>query len=287
MPALVMIPESSAEAVAGGDRMGRRQPGVQRPHAALGAEAEGGQDPCHVELSAVFIRRGQLTQAGDLHRAEHILQQEEAHQRDQTADHGEGQIAVRGAHGAGGLLMGHQRPGRYAHHLKADQQRIQVRRQEHAQGGPLGDQIVEIIAALMLGVGEILLAEHRAAKPEHRAHQAEDPTQPVQGKAESQTAEPGKSKADLPGKAEAQQQKNQQQLQRGRQPAGHSPHPQQPRAVPLLPLRAGKPADQTPKHRQQHQDREQRGGKSICHVFPPPFTSVLRRKRSGPIAAAA
>ena len=242
-----------------GHGMGRGQPGVEGPHTALGAEAEGGEGAGNIEPGPVFIAGGQGLQAGDVHRAEHVLQHEEAHQGDKAADHGKGQVAVRRLHGAGGLLVGNQGPGGHAHDLEANQQRIEIRRQEHAQGGALGDEIVEIVAALVLGMGQILLAEDRAAEPENRAHQAEDPAQAVQREAQAQAADAGKVEADGRGKARDGQQDHQQQLRGGHDPAGEGTE-----GFPR------EPADETAQHRQQHQHRQEDGRKR--HVFSPPFT---------------
>ena len=163
-------------------RIGRRQPRVQGPHAAFDAEPHRGQSAGNIQKFTVRTGRGKSTDLRDANRTEQMIQQEQSHQSDQTADYGIGQIAVGGIPGISGLIMCHQHPGGHAHHLEEDEHRVQICGKEHADGGSFTDQKIQVKPVFLRIRTMNVQCVDRHREPHGSGDQAEDPSEAVQFK---------------------------------------------------------------------------------------------------------
>ena len=113
-------------------RMGFRQPDMHRKHTCLAAKAEQNTYACckdHLRLlrpadSLTKIREGQ----GPCRK----LQQREAHEQHQSADHGDEQIGITGPDRAGRLFVNDPGEGGEGKDLKEDEGRHQIPGKHHA-----------------------------------------------------------------------------------------------------------------------------------------------------------
>ena len=194
--------------------MGLGQPDVQREHARLGTEAEENAASGHIERSLVGAGRGQSVELCDFRGAQLMLHQKQAHQRHQTADHRHSQIGVGCPNGAGRLLLNDPGEGGEGHDFKEHEGGVEIRRQEHAQGGTQGEQIKEIVSAHVVVMPEIFRGEKSGLCP----HQADDhdvhPAEPIHR--QLQSGKQGKGNGDVRSKEGNHQGKGQRH-----QPGGH------------------------------------------------------------------
>ena len=139
-----------------GHRMGLGQPDMDREHAGLGPEAEEDTAAGCIQHRSKPLGPGRGIEGVDGQGAEAAPQQKQSHQRHKAADHRHGQIGLGGPDGPGGLLLDDPGEGGEGHDLKEDEGREQVRRQEHAHGGPQGQQLEEIIPVAPVMMGKIV-----------------------------------------------------------------------------------------------------------------------------------
>ena len=141
-----------------GHRVGLGKPDMHREQARLGGKAE--QDAQRGGPQAAALHGGHgVVQLRDHQRAGGVIQQEQAHQRYQTAQHRNGQVGLTGVHGVGGLLLHHPHIGAEGHQLEEQEGGIQVGGQEHARREAQADQEEEIVPFQVMVSMEILRAQ--------------------------------------------------------------------------------------------------------------------------------
>ena len=177
-------------------RMGFGQPDMQGEGAGLGGKSKEDAQGGGPQGAAVLHGGTGLSQLGDHQCTGEMLQDKQAHQRHQTAQHRNGQVGLAGVHGAGRFLLHHPDIGAQAHHLKEQEGGVKLGGQEYACGGAEPQQEEEIVASQIVMPVEILGTEQRGDEPHEAHHRAVDGAEAVHGEVQVQ-------QGDRPTAAEA------------------------------------------------------------------------------------
>ena len=153
--------EDAGEKGGGGRRSNRmrlRQPDVQGIHAGLGTKAKEHQGPGEIERGSLFCRQGGtgFRQSGNHQCAGERVEQEEPHQHHHSAEHGNCQISLPGAHGKWVFIMDNHHIRGEGHDFKEYKSSNEIGGEKHTDGRPAGQQSEEIIAISISVMAEVL-----------------------------------------------------------------------------------------------------------------------------------
>ena len=148
---------------------------MQREHTRLCAEAEKDQYACrqYLGLRETVRRRACafecLRQPGKRQRSHSAVEEHQAHEQHEPADHRNKQVGVPGADRVPGLFMDDPCKGCKRQHLKEHERRHQVRREHDALHGSQRKQHEKLVSAqVFLLVGKIFRGEHCCPNPHDR-----------------------------------------------------------------------------------------------------------------------
>ena len=182
-----------------GDRVGLGQPDMQREEAGLGREAEEREPDSSGNRGGRFGSLQRFPETVEGQGADIPVEHEQAHEGGEAADDGDGQVGFRGAHGAGGFLLGHPGVAGEGHDLEEDQRGIQIIRQENAEGGTEGPEIEKPVTVAHPVVMHILRGEDIADEPHKGGHRSVEAAEAVGTQVQAQTAETVDAEADFAG----------------------------------------------------------------------------------------